>query len=223
MILRNNLIYNDDITIKYIELRICLLLDCEEKYKKITKIIDWLHENNYCTDLRLLYTQEIRSENIDEKISIPSISIDSRDNYLRFKYFDGEDVYWVYHTKDLLNLIQDKENNISKKIQKYQFMINILNDLQKKFSEDFISLSYDFPIEDEEEILFMLYLKEIPGMDIFKIILDLFFKEFYMCEESKQDDLKFIIKHKIVEEKKCTACEEARKRKEKNENGVVEE
>ena len=65
--------------------------------------------------------------------------------------------------------------------------------MKKKFSEDFISLSYDFPIEDEEEILFMLYLKEIPGMDIFKIILDLFFKEFYMCEESKQDDLKFMV------------------------------
>lgn len=219
MILRNNLIYEDGVQIKYIELRLCLLLDCEVKYKKITEIIDYLHENQYCIDLRLLYADNMRTENLDEKVSIPSISIDMRDEYLRFKYFDGQDIYWTYHTQDLFNLINENQHTIQELLNKYQFIIDILNDLQKKFSEDFIGLSYDFPPHDDEEIFIMLHLHPIEGMDIFKFILDLFFKEFNMHKEAQQDDLKFVIKHKLVEDKKkCTACEKAKKEREMKEN-----
>ncbi len=219
MILRNNLIYEDGVQIKYIELRLCLLLDCEVKYKKITKIIDYLHENKYCIDLRLLYADNMRIENLDEKVSIPSVSIDMRDGYLRFKYFNGQDIYWTYHTKDLFDLINENQHAIQDLLDKYQFIIDILNDLRKKFSEDFVGLSYDFPPHDDEEIFIMLHLHAIEGMDIFKFILDLFFKEFNMHKEAQQDDLKFVIKHKIVEDKKCSACEKAKKEREMKENG----
>ena len=70
----------------YLELRIFSYLECEEKIKKITEILNFLNSHGFITNLTMLYHSMMRAENMIEHQGVPSLTIDLRDEKFRFKY-----------------------------------------------------------------------------------------------------------------------------------------
>ena len=133
----------------YLEFRILTYLECEEKMKKITQIINFLKQNNFLINLSVVYFNNLRAENMPEQKNIPSLSIDMRDDKFRFKYFDGAKIYWTYHLSDLFDVLLSGREEFSNFINKYEPITNLL-----------------FRIKDENKDIKLVRYKYYPKSDI---------------------------------------------------------
>lgn len=202
----------------YIELRILTFIDCEEKVKKISEILNFLNNNKFLPHLSILYYSDIRSENVPEKQNILSLSIDIRDGKFRFKFFNGINSSWYFHVQDLISAIKDKTNHYQYLFEKYEPITRVFFKMQNKFNDDILSVSYKYFNEGDYEIQYLLIFDEnMKGRE--NVILSLLNKEIMMLN-GDYSNLPFDINIEFQKKSTCIPCEEARKkREEEKQNG----
>jgi hypothetical protein len=200
----------------YLEFRILTYLECEEKMKKITQIINFLKQNNFLINLSIVYYNQLRAENIPEQKNVPSLSIDMRDDKFRFKYFDGAKTYWTYHLDDLFDVLISGREEFSLLVDKYQPITDLLFRIKNENKDvKFIRYRY-YPKSDidiEYEIHFFEQAKDTN-------VADLTMKEvFRQIDDLKLEDLKMDLIYTF--EEKCLPCQRA-KEKAQNERKNME-
>lgn len=194
----------------YLELRIFSYLECEEKIKKITEILNFLNHHNFITNLTMLYHSMMRAENMVEHQGVPSLTIDLRDDKFRFKYFDGAKTYWTYHVSDLFIALINGRQDFAELSNTYAPLTRLLFDFKEKYSDDITSITYHFyPTGFNVDILYTLQLSpEVKEKNTTNLILKNIYDE--INKLNNIDTLKFDIDYSFKE--KCIACEKAKEK-----------
>lgn len=127
-----NVYYIDeyDTDMSLLELRIGELKDCNIRKAKISKILDFLNTNNFLTRLTMILDDDTDMSLIPEFLNIPSLSINMRDGRLCFKYWNGHETIWVYHTEDLFRILIDKRNEYIHQYKQYMPITDILMEMK---------------------------------------------------------------------------------------------
>ena len=206
---------NMDMT--YLELRLLLYVDCQLKYEKITKILNFLNRNGFINHLTMLYSENMRADNIPERENVMSLTIDMRDEKMRFKFWNGANTVWVFHTDDLFEALNKGRDDFSKLYDKYKPITDLLLDFEKRWSTSFKRISYRYASSGDNEVMYnIVFTKDVEDTDYASKILSKINKEIIMLVEDVTKDLKFSIEYEF-ESTGCSACEKARKEREKNE------
>lgn len=204
-----------DKKMNFIELRILTYIDCDEKIKKITNILNFFNNNNFLPRLTTLYKDgAVRAENVDEFKNIPSLSIDFKDGKFRFKYWNGATTEWYYHLDNLFRAMEDGKQNFQQLFDKYLDVTKICFELHSEYKDDVNNITYEYYPEGREcDILYhFTFYSDSSGID--GIIMQQLNQRLKKLGDIS--DLKFEIDHSFKD--KCLACEKARKEREQNEN-----
>lgn len=198
------------VTATYLELRIFSYLECEEKIKKITEILNFLNHHNFITNLTMLYHSMMRAENMVEHQGVPSLTIDLRDDKFRFKYWDGAKTYWTYHTSDLFIALIHGREDFTALSNTYAPLTRLLFDLKEEYNEDIVSVQYEFyPTGFNVDILYTLKLSsEVKEKNTANLILKRIYDKINTLDNV--NTLKFDIDYSFKE--KCIACEKAKEK-----------
>ena len=121
-----------DAEMTYIELRLLMYIDCEEKYKKLTNILNFLKTHNFIVNLTMLYSEGIQSETITEQEDVMSLTIDTPNEKFRFKFWNGISTMWLFHTSDLFDAINMGREKFSEIYDKYEPITELLFDFKKQ-------------------------------------------------------------------------------------------
>lgn len=207
--------YNADMVL--IELRICAFLCCEGRIKKITEILNYLNTNGFITNLVLMYDDSIRAENIDEFDNIQSLTIDIRNDKFRFKYWNGNEVLWLFHTQDLFESLVSNEINYLQLSKKYQPIMDILYDIQNNFTTILKDIRYNYYISGDEEVVYhLIFFKDAEETHLENMVLEEFNKRVQQLDADLKQELKFVINFDFDKKSECSTCEQARLEREKN-------
>lgn len=191
----------------YLELRILTYLECEEKMKKITHILNFLQANNFLVNLTIVYYNALRAENIPEYQDVASLTLDMRDEKFRFKFWDGSKVYWTYHLNDLFKILIDGRESFTTLIEKYKPVTNLLFGLKEK---NIKSIRYQYyPTSDIDIQYDIQFIKDAENKNVANFIMKDIFKQ---IDELNIKDLKMDIDYSF--EKECIPCQ--KKKKEQN-------
>lgn len=190
----------------YLELRIFSFLECEEKIKKITEVLNFLNVHNFLTDLTMLYNGEMRAENVYEHQGKASLTIDLRDDKFRFKYWDGAATHWTYHTQDLFNILVKGREDYIKLSEKYKPVTKLLFAFRSDHFDQINRVTFTYYPSDDVDILYEIQfaesIKEQHGEDAL-------LKEIYkQINDLELKDLKIDIDYDFS--KKCLPCEKRR-------------
>lgn len=199
----------------YLELRIFSYLECEEKIKKITEILNFLNHHNFITNLTMLYHSMMRAENMVEHQGVASLTIDLRDDHFRFKFWDGACTYWTYHIDDLFDSLLQGRKDFITLTDTYQDLNNLLFNFQKQYPNDILSIRYKYyPTGFNVDILYELQLSpEVKERNTTNLILKRIYDKINDLDNLK--NLNFDIDYFF--KKKCTACEKAKEQQ----NGLI--
>lgn len=207
----NNFIKERNIDMTYLELRILTYLECEEKIKKITQILNFLQANDFLVNLTVLYYNAIRAENIYEHQNISSLTIDMRDEKFRFKFWNGSKTYWTYHTSDLFDILVEGRKDFNTLVNKYQNVTSLLmNDVRKQYDEDINRITYTYYPTSDVEILYEIQFKrKVEKENLTDSILKDIFNQ---ITELNIKDLKMDLDYSF--EKECLPCQRAKEQRE---------
>lgn len=203
----------------YIDLRILMYVDCELKYKKITEILNYLNNNAFITNLTTFYCEDMRAENYFEREDVMSLTIDMRDEKLRFKFYNGATTQWLYHTKDLFNALDAGRNEFSQIYDKYEPVTEVLFDFANRWKTSIYRITYKYFPEDDNDVDLVyniIFTQEVKENKYENILLEKMNKEISMLGQDVTKDLNFKIIHSF-RTGGCAPCEKARKEREKNE------
>lgn len=207
--------YDSEMTL--IELRVCAFLCCEGRIKKITEILNYLNANGFITNLVLMYDDSIRAENIDEFDAVQSLTIDIRNDKFRFKYWNGNEILWLFHTQDLFQSLISNEKNYFKISKKYQPITDILYDIQNNFTTILKDIRYNYyPNDDNEVVYHLVFFKDAEETHLEHIVLKEFNERVQQLDEDLKQELKFVINFDFDKKSECSTCEQARLEREKN-------
>lgn len=194
----------------YLELRIFSYLECEEKIKKITEILNFLNNHGFITNLTMLYHSMMRAENMIEHQGVPSLTIDLRDEKFRFKYWDGSKDYWVYHVSDLFICLINGRQSFEELVNTYAPLTRLLYDFKSKYNDDIVDITCQYhPLGFNVDIRYELKLSQkVKDNNTVGIVLQRIYEEINKLENI--NSLSFDIDYKFKE--KCSSCEKAKER-----------
>lgn len=202
----------------YLELRLCAVLDCEGRIQKVTDVLNFLNIHDFLTNLVVVYDNTMRAENFNERMDIPSLTIDLRDDKFRFKYWNGSETLWTYHTEDLFDELITGRDDYAKIFNRYKPVTDVIRDVKSRFKNSIERMNYTYYPHEEIEISYhLVFTKEIKESQTQNKLLDIINKEIIMLGEDVTDDLKFTIDFSFSH-RNCIPCEEAKKKREQ-ENG----
>lgn len=198
------------VEVTYLELRIFSYLECEEKIKKITEILNFLNNHNFITNLTMLYHSMMRAENMIEHQGVPSLTIDLRDEKFRFKYWDGAKNYWLYHISDLFVCLIHGRQTFEELVDTYAPLTHLLYDFKAKYNEDIIDIVLQYyPTDFDVDICYELKLSQkVKDNNTAGIILQRIYQEINKLDNIHS--LSFDIDYSFKE--KCIACEKAKEK-----------
>ena len=203
--------------VTYIELRLLLQMDCELKYKKVTEILDYLHRHFFIADLTTLYQEGISADNLYEKPNVMSLTIDMINDKIRFKFWDGASVLWLYHVSDVCGALDTGREKFSKIYDKYEPVTEVLMNFKSRWTTSIYHISYQYYPDDEIEVVYhIIFTEEVKNADFTNILIEKIYKEILMLGKDFVD-LNFRIEHSF-KPSSCKPCEQARKEREKLEN-----
>ena len=209
--------YGKELT--YLELRLCAVLDCKGRIQKITDILNFLNVHNFLTNLVVAYDDTMRAENFMEKPDVASLTIDMRDDKFRFKYWNGCETLWTYHTEDLFEDIITGHKDYIKIFERYSPVTNAIRDVKKRFKTSIKRMNYTYyPNEDVEISYHLTFTNEVKETQTQNKLLEIINKEILMLGKEVTKDLKFSIDF-VFDPNKCIPCEEAKKKREEEKNG----
>lgn len=201
----------------YIDLRLLLYIDCEKKFKKITEILNFLNANGFITNLTTLYCEDMRAENIYEAHDVMSLTIDVRDDKLRFKFWNGASTLWLYHVHDLLDALQSGRDKFESLYDKYEPVTEVLFDFKNRWRTSFYSLSYEYYPDDETDIVYnLVFTQGVKDTKYESILINKINKEIQSLGQDTVKDLNFRIEHSF-QPTGCSECERKRREREENE------
>lgn len=207
---------NSDMT--YMELRILMYIDCEEKYKKITEILNFLKTHHFITHLTTLYSEGMGAENITERKDIMSLTIDAPHEKMRFKFWNGASTMWLFHSADLFDSISMGREKFSELYDRYEPVTEVLFDFKKRWHTSIDNISYEYSSDSDVDIVYnIVFTQEVKESGFDTKLIEKINKEIIMLGHEVIDDLSFEIKHSF-KSIGCSPCEQARKEREKNEN-----
>lgn len=194
----------------YLELRIFSYLECEEKIKKITEILNFLNNHGFITNLTMLYHSMMRAENMIEHQGVPSLTIDLRDEKFRFKYWDGATNHWLYHVSDLFVCLIHGRQTFEELVDTYAPLTHLLYDFKAKYDEDVIDITFQYyPTGFNVDICYELKLSQkVKDNNTVGIILQRIYEEINKLDNIHS--LSFDIDYSFKE--KCIACEKAKEK-----------
>lgn len=191
----------------YLEFRILTYLECEEKMKVITHVLNFLKNNDFLVNLSIVYYNALRAENIPEHQDIPSLTLDMRDDKFRFKYWDGSKVFWTYHLKDLKDVLIQGRKDFSELINKYRLVTDLLFKIRDE-NDDIKFVRYEYyPTSDIDIKYEIQFFKDAEDTNIPDLIMKEIFKE---VNSLQNDDFKMDIDYSF--EKKCLPCQKAKEK-----------
>ena len=200
----------------YIELRLLMYVDCEKKYKKITHILNYLNANGFITNLTTFYCENMRAENIFEQQDAMSLTVDIRDDRLRFKFWNGANTLWLYHVDDLLDALEAGRTKFAKLYEKYEPLTQFLLDFKNRWRTSIYHISYGYFPDDNTEIVYHItFTEDVKDAHYETILINKINKEIQTLDETLLKDLNFRIEHsfKIIG---CYECERKRKEREQD-------
>lgn len=202
----------------YIELRLLLFIDCDIKYKKITAILNYLMNNDFLINLTTLYCEDLSANNFEEKEDVMSLTIDFVNDKMRFKFWNGASVFWLYHVEDVFHAVDTGRSEFSEIYDKYEPVTDILYDFQRRWRTSIHHVSYQYyPSDDDVELLYYItFSEEVKNTNYANTLLSKIGKEIQMLGSEITKDLNFRIKHSF-RTSGCLPCEKARKEREQNE------
>lgn len=202
----------------YIELRLLLLIDCEEKQDRINKIVNYLLVHNFISNLVTLFP-DVDAEGFSEQKDVMSLTIDIVNGKMRFKFWNGMSTFWLYHVDDVFDVLDFGRNQFTEIYDKYELVTSVLFDFQRRWRTSIAHITYDYhPGEDIELTYNIIFTQDVRKTDYAEILLSKINKEIIMLGQEETKDLHFEITHSF-QNVGCTPCEKARKEREKNERG----
>lgn len=202
----------------YIELRFLMEVECELKSEKITEILNFLNNNGFINHLTIFYIDNLRAENIPERDNVMSLTIDMRNDKLRFKFWNGAATMWLFHTQDLFDALDTGREKFSELYDKYEPITEILLDFKKRWSTSIHRISYKYNVDVDTEVLYhIVFTEEVKKTYYANKILYKINKEIEMLGKDITEGLKFNIEHSY-QEIGCAPCEARRREREQNEN-----
>lgn len=205
-------IHERNMDMTYLELRLLLYIDCDLKYKKITEILNFLNHNGFINNLIMLYSENMRAENILEREDTMSLTIDMRDDKLRFKFWNGASTMWLFHIQDLFDALSTGRENFSTLYDKYEPVTNILLDFKKRWSTSIYRISYNYSPESDVEVLYnIIFSNEVKNTNYASKILSKINKEIIALGEDVTKNLNFDIKYDY-QKTGCLPCQKAKER-----------
>ena len=215
--MRTYYIEERDMEMTYIELRLFLYIECDKKINKITQILGYLHTNGFLVNLTVLHS-DLLVDNIKEKKDVMSLTIDMRGDKLRFKFWNGASVLWLYHTEDLLQALNMGRNQFSEIYDKYEPVTDILFDFQGRWKTSIHRISYQYLHDDDFDVIYhIVFSEEVKNAKYDIILLKKIYDEVNTLGEDILKDLKFKISHSF-KTSGCVPCEQAKKEREKIES-----
>lgn len=198
--------------VSYIELRLLLNIDCEEKYRNIAKILNFLNINGFITHLTMLYAENINIEDVFEYNDVMSLSIYMIDNKMRFKFWNGITTMWFSHTQDLFDELNMRRDKNALLYDKYEPITSILLDFKKKWTTFIQRISYQYHPDASIELTYNIVFLDDAHVDK---ILNKINKQISALDTNVIEDLSFDIQTSYVSSK-CIPCEERRKHEKEN-------
>ena len=191
----------------YLEFRILTYLECEEKMKIITHVLNFLKDNDFLVNLSIVYYNALRAENMPEHQDVPSLTLDMRDDKFRFKYWDGSKVFWTYHLKDLKDVLIQGRKDFSELINKYQLVTDLLFKIRDENDHiKFVRYEY-YPTSDIDIKYEIQFFKDAEDTSIADLIMKEIFKE---VNSLPNNDFKMDIDYSF--EKGCLPCQKAKEK-----------
>lgn len=204
---------NKDVT--YIEVRICMLLDCMPRVQKINEVLEFLNRNCFLSNFIFIYDNSISADSFQEKVDVASLTMDICDEKIRFKYWNGSEIFWTYHVQDLFKTLIEGREEYSKIYAKYYPVTNIIRDAEKNFSTIFRRMTYTYyPLDDIEMKYLLVFSHDAKETHMETNILDMINQNIINLGTDITDDLKFYIDFTFADDE-CIPCQ---KRRNKNED-----
>lgn len=199
----------------YIELRFLTEIECDLKEQKIQDILLFLNKHGFLNCLTIINTN-IRAEDIIEQEDIMSLTIDVRNDKMRFKFWNGSTTFWLFHTQDLFDALYTGREKFIELYDKYEGLTEWILTFKKRWELSIDNISYKYYPDSDIEIVYDIVFTEAMKDGDYNKILKRLMQEIYVIF-SDADDLKFNITHSF-KTVTCTPCEQARRECEKNEN-----
>jgi hypothetical protein len=200
----------------YIELRLLLYVDCEDKYKKITEILNYLNVNGFITNLTTFYCENMRAENIFEPTNVMSLTIDIKNDKLRFKFWNGASTLWLYHVEDLLDALETGRSKFVLLYDKYAPITELLLDFKNRWRTSIYHISYEYNPDSETEIVYHItFTEDVKEANYASVLINKINKEIQLLDENIIKDLNFRIEHSF-RTSGCSECEKRRQEREQN-------
>jgi len=207
---------NNLTNIKYIELRLLMYIDCAIKYEKINNILNFLKTHGFVVNLTIVHPN-VEAESFDEDEDVMSLTIDIPRETLRFKFWNGVSVIWLFHTSDLLDFINMSREGFLDIYDKYEPVTEVLFDFKRRWATSIYDISYEYPSDSDVEIIYnIIFTQEVKDTNFDSKILEKINKEIIMLGKDITDKLNFEIKHSF-QLVGCSSCEQSKKEREKNE------
>lgn len=204
---------NMDMT--YIELRLLMEVECDLKADKITQILVFLNSHGFINCLTI-FNPSVHPENIIEQDNVMSLTIDMVKDRLRFKFWDGASVMWLYHTQDLFDALDTNRKDFNELYDKYEPVTEVLLKQKKIWSLFIEDILYQYhPNEDVEVVYEIVLIQEAKKSAAYDKIVASISNDMDLLD--KNEGFKFNIIY-TFREIVCGPCERARREREKNEN-----
>ena len=216
--MRAHYIEEKGVEMTYIELRLLLPMDCDLKYRKITEILEYLHRHFFIADLTMLYQEGMSADNLYEKPNVMSLTVDMVNDKIRFKFWNGASVLWLYHVSDVCDALDTGREKFSKIYDKYEPVTEVLMNFKSRWTTSIYHISYQYYPDEEIEVVYhIVFTEEVKNADFTNILIEKIHKEILMLGKDFVKDLNFRIEHSF-KTSTCTPCEQARKEREALEN-----
>lgn len=198
---------NRDVT--YIELRLCLKFGCMECFKKVNQILEFLNRNCFLSSLITIYDISLTAESFQEREDVASLTIDMVNNKMRFKYWNGSEVFWSFNTQELCNILLEQREEYAKIYAKYYPITDTIRSIENRYSTSIRRVLYTYyPLENMDIKYLIIFTEDIKGSEghLLKKIND----EINKLSDEVTKDLKFYIDFDF-EDGECIPCKEAEK------------
>lgn len=200
----------------YIELRFLMEFDCDLKIEKITEILTFLNKKGFISNL-VAFRTDIRSEDIFEKEDVMSLTIDTRNKKMRFKFWNGMSTMWLFHIVDLFDALDTGREKFASLYDKYEPITDIILSFKKRWSTSIDRISYQYYTDNADIVYNIIFTNEVRHHQYADVILKKINKEIDIFkEDNSNNEFKFKIEYSY-NDTVCTPCE-AKKRENLNEN-----
>lgn len=200
----------------YIGVRLLLEIDCELKENKINEILNYLQYKGFMAHLIVIDSTK-KAEDYIEIEDVMSLTIDVINDKLRFKFWNGASIYWLFHVSDVVDILDTGRDVFTQIYDKYEPITEIFFDFKNRWRTSIHHISYKYhPGEDIELVYHIVFTEEVKNVDFASKLLDKINKEIIMLGDDITKGLSFKIEYSF-KTSGCLPCQKAREEREKNE------